>query len=97
MVAAAEFTAVTVAVFSNKNLLWWPRYLNHYLALPVHSKYFQALYDNVQITTYTANVYRALRGVCRFSLQYLWKRAVRTTEKPDTPQRERLLMLWGSL
>jgi hypothetical protein len=45
---------------------------------------------------YTANVYRALQGVCRFSLQYLWKRAVRTTEKPDTPQRERLCMLWGN-
>ena len=30
---------------------------------------------------YTANVYGALRGVCRFSLQYLWKRAVRITEK----------------
>ena len=38
---------------------------------------------------YTANVYRGLWGVCRFSLQYLWKRAVRITEKPYTPQREK--------
>ena len=45
---------------------------------------------------YTENVYRALRVVCRFSLQYLWKRAVRITEKPYTPQRERLCMLWGN-
>ena len=30
---------------------------------------------------YTANVYGGLRGVCRFSLQYLWKRVVRITEK----------------
>jgi hypothetical protein len=44
----------------------------------------------------TANVYRALRGVCRFSLNYLWKRAVRITEKPYTLQRERLHMLWGN-
>ena len=39
---------------------------------------------------YTANVYRSLRGVCRFSLQYLWKKAIRITEKPFTHQRERL-------
>ena len=45
---------------------------------------------------YTANVYRALRGVCRFSLHYLWKRAVRITEKPYTPQRDWLRMLWGN-
>ena len=38
--------------------------------------------------SYTANVYGGLRGVCRFSLQYLWKRAVRITQKPCTPQRE---------
>ena len=37
-----------------------------------------------------------LQGSCRFSLQYLWKRAVRITEKPYTPQRERLCMLWGN-
>ena len=43
--------------------------------------------------SYTANVYRGLRGLHRFSLQYLWKRAVRITEKPYTPQRERLCML----
>ena len=39
------------------------------------------------------NVYWALRGVCRFFLHYLWNRAVRITEKPYTPQRERLCML----
>ena len=44
----------------------------------------------------TVNVYRRLRGVHRFSLQYLWKRAVRITEKPYTPQRERLCMLCGN-
>ena len=33
-----------------------------------------------------------LRGSRRFSLQYLWKRAVRITEKPYTHQRERLCM-----
>ena len=49
-----------------------------------------------QILNYTANVFRALRGVCRFSLQYLWKRAVRITKKPYTPQRERLCMLLGN-
>ena len=37
-----------------------------------------------------------LRGFRMFSLQYLWKRAVRITEKPYTPQRERLCMLWGN-
>ena len=35
-------------------------------------------------------------GVSRFSLQYLWKRAVRITQKPYTPQRERLCMVWGN-
>ena len=45
---------------------------------------------------YTANIYRDLRGSRRFSLQYLWKRAVRITEKLYTPQRERLCMLWGN-
>ena len=37
-----------------------------------------------------------LRGSRRFSLQYLWKRAVRITEKLYTPQREILCMLWGN-
>ena len=36
--------------------------------------------------TYTANVNRNLRGSHRFFLQYLWKRAVRITEKLYTPQ-----------
>ena len=31
---------------------------------------------------YTANVYRDLRGSCRFFLRYLWKRVVGITEKP---------------
>ena len=46
----------------------------------------------------TANVYRGLRSVHRFSLQYLWNRAVRIriTEKLYTPQRERLCMLLGN-
>ena len=57
---------------------------------------FRALRDANAIFLYTANVYRGLRGVCRFSLQYLWKRAVRITEKPYTLQRERLCMLWGN-
>ena len=43
---------------------------------------------------YTVNVYRGLRGVHRFSLQYLWKRAIRITKKPYTLQRERYGMLW---
>ena len=43
---------------------------------------------------HTANVYRELRGTCRENLQYLWKRAVRITKKPYTPQRERLRILW---
>jgi hypothetical protein len=51
---------------------------------------------SLTVSLYTANVYRALLGVCRFFLHYLWKRAVRTTEKPYTPQRERLRMLWGN-
>ena len=46
--------------------------------------------------TYTVNVYRGLSGVLRFSLQFLWKRAVRITEKPYSPQRERLRMLLGN-
>ena len=33
----------------------------------------------------------------RFSLQYLWKMAIRITKKPYTPQRERLCMLWETL
>ena len=36
-----------------------------------------------------------LRDSLRFSLQYLWKRAVRITEKPYIPQREILCMLVG--
>ena len=43
---------------------------------------------------HTANVYRELQGPCRKNLQYLWKRAVRIAEKPYTPQRERLHILW---
>ena len=35
--------------------------------------------------------YRDLRGSHRFSLQYLWKWAVRITEKSYTPQRERFV------
>ena len=31
-----------------------------------------------------------------FPLQYLWIRDVRITEKPYTPQKERLCMLWGN-
>ena len=46
---------------------------------------------NSDKVSYTANAYRGLW----FSMQYLWKRAVRITEKPYTPQRERLCMLWG--
>ena len=37
-----------------------------------------------------------LRGSRRFSLQYLWKRSVRITKKPYTPQKERLCILWGN-
>ena len=47
-------------------------------------QYFVAEKINIP---YTANVYRS----CRFSL---WKRAVRTTKKFYTPERERLVMLW---
>jgi hypothetical protein len=39
-------------------------------------------------------IYRVSIG---FSLQYLRKTAVRIAEKPHTPQRERLCMLWGNL
>ena len=42
---------------------------------------------------YTANVYGGLRSVCRFSLQYLWKRAVRITEKLKVVQKCRLLVI----
>ena len=56
-----------------------------------------ACLNNDNHRNYTVNVYRGLRGAFRFSLQYLWKRAVRITEKPCiyNPQRERLCMLWG--
>ena len=40
---------------------------------------------------YIVNIYR---GLHMFSLQYLWKRAVRITKKPYTPQRERSCMMW---
>ena len=43
---------------------------------------------------HTANVYRALLGVCRFSLQYPRKRNERISEKPYTRQMERFYMLW---
>ena len=43
---------------------------------------------------HTANVYRELLGVCRFSLQYPRKRNKIISEKPYTHQRERLYMLW---
>ena len=45
---------------------------------------------------YTANVYRGFRGVHRFSLQCLWKRIARITEKPYTHETERLCVLWGN-
>ena len=45
--------------------------------------------------SHTANVYRDLWGSHRFFMQYLWKRAVRITENPYTPQRKRLCMLQG--
>ena len=35
-------------------------------------------------------------GVYGVSVGFPWKRAVRITEKPYTPQRERLCMLWGN-
>ena len=35
----------------------------------------------------------SLRGFHRFFLQYPWKRAVTITDKPYTPQRERLSMM----
>ena len=37
---------------------------------------------------------KGFTGFPRFFLQYLWKRAVRITKKPYTPQRERLRILW---
>ena len=49
---------------------------------------------NIYHESYTANVYRGLR--IKFSLQYLWKRAVRIIIKPYTHRRERLCMLWGN-
>ena len=51
-------------------------------------------FADIAYMTHTANVYRELWGTCRENLQYLWKRAVRITEKPYTPQRERLRILW---
>ena len=44
----------------------------------------------------TLPMFTEVYGVCRFSLQYLWKGAVRITEKTYTHQRERLCMLWGN-
>jgi hypothetical protein len=44
----------------------------------------------------TLPMFTEVYGVCRFSLQYLWKGAVRITEKNYTHQRERLCMLWGN-
>ena len=49
---------------------------------------FKLFCSTLQIFT---GLYRVPR---RFFLQYLWKRAVRITEKPYTPQRERLRILW---
>ena len=51
---------------------------------------------------------RGSGGVCRFSVQFLWKRTVRIAKKPYTPQRKRLCTyfvgkpcniygLWGKL
>ena len=51
------------------------------------------IWMSIFLMIYTVKVYRGLRGVCRFSLQCLWKRAVRITEKLYTPERERLCML----
>ena len=56
---------------------------------------YRIIIDNLYFLR-NVNVYRGLRGVHRFSLQYLWKRAVRITEKPYIHQRERLCMLWGN-
>ena len=45
----------------------------------------------------TLQMFTGIYGVpIGFFLQYLWKRAVRITKKPYTPQRERLCMLWGN-
>ena len=51
---------------------------------------------NLYHKLYTAFVYRGIRGSSRFSLQYLWKMAVRIREKPYIHQRERLYRLWGN-
>ena len=44
---------------------------------------------------YTANVYRDLRGVHRFSLQYLLKKAVRITEKPYNSSKGKIVYVVG--
>ena len=49
------------------------------------SNLFHQLWDLFSLETHNANVYRALWGVCRFSLHYLWKRAVRITGRDCSP------------
>ena len=46
---------------------------------------------------YTANVHWGFTGYLQVFPAISMKRAVRITEKPYTPQRERLCMLWGTL
>ena len=71
-----------------------PSYVNFCVTL-IFKTFLRNILPGQLMIQYTANVYRELQGTCRENLQYLWKRAVRITEKPYTPQKERLCMLWG--
>jgi hypothetical protein len=57
------------------------------LTYVIHKTYFLEITALLTLQMFTGH-YEVSAG--------LWKRAVRNTEKPYTPQRERLCMLWGN-
>ena len=83
-------------MFKCKRALSWKMVCSWTAGHEIWIYFIQNAIDSILrvFSVYTANVYRDLRF--RFFLQYLWKRAVRITKKPYTPQRERLCMLWGN-
>ena len=55
--------------------------MGHVVEIANGMKHIRNVYQKVFAMQMFTGLYGVPRGVCRFSLQYLWKRAVRITEK----------------
>jgi hypothetical protein len=81
--------------FSGSLIKWrpsWPEYSSKQIA---NIKTPFDVFEDIDITMISGTL-QMFTGHYRFSLHYLLKRAVRITEKPYTPQKERLCMLLGN-